>query len=60
MGFNKRFFKKENIVLNIENIMEYLDVDAAYLTDNFSHEVYKMFNEGKSKEEIVKYINKNK
>lgn len=60
MGFNKRFFKKENIVNHIENIDTYLDVDAAYLTDEFSREVYRMFNEGKSKEEIIKYIIENK
>lgn len=60
MGFNKRFFKKENIVNHIENIDTYLDVDAAYLTDDFSREVYRMFNEGKTKEEIKKYIIENK
>lgn len=59
MGFNKRFFKKENIINHIENIDTYLDVDAAYLTDDFSREVYRMFNEGKSKEEIIKYIKNN-
>ncbi len=57
MGFNKRFFKKENILSNLENIMEYLDVDAAYLTDKFSLEIYRMFNSGKTKEEIINRIN---
>lgn len=58
MGFNKRFLKKEGILLNIENIMDYLDADAVYLTDDFSREVYKMFNSGKTKEEILNYIKK--
>jgi hypothetical protein len=40
--------------------MKYLDVDAVYLMDDFSREVYLLFNQGKSKEEIIKYINKNK
>lgn len=58
MGFNKRFLKKEGILLNLENIMDYLDADAVYLTDEFSREVYKMFNSGKTKEEILNYIKK--
>jgi cytochrome c-type biogenesis protein CcmH/NrfF len=60
MGFNKRIFSKKNILKNLENIEKYLDVDAAYLTDNFSLNVYRLFNQGKSKEEILNYINKNK
>lgn len=40
--------------------MSYLDADAVYLTDNFSREVYKLFNQGKNKQEIIKYINDNK
>jgi hypothetical protein len=60
MGFNKRFLKKEGILLNLENIMDYLDADAVYLTDDFSREVYKMFNSGKTKEEILNYIKKEK
>jgi hypothetical protein len=57
MGFNKRLLKKEGILKNIENIMEYLDVDAVYLTDEFSREIYRMFNSGKTKEEIINRIN---
>ena len=60
MGFNKRFLRKEGILLNVDNIMKYLDSDAVYLTDEFSREVYKLFNEGKTEEEIMDYINKNK
>jgi cytochrome c-type biogenesis protein CcmH/NrfF len=40
--------------------MTYLDADAVISTDEFSHNVYKIFNEGKTKEEIIKYINENK
>jgi len=29
-------------------------------TDEFSRNVYRMFNEGKNEEEIINYINKNK
>jgi hypothetical protein len=60
MGFNKRFLKKENILIHLKNIMAYLDADAVFCKDEFSHNVYKMFNEGKTKEEIIKYINENK
>jgi hypothetical protein len=60
MGFNKRFFTKENIIRNINNIEKYLSVDAAFLMDDFSKDFYKLFNEGKTKEELIKYINENK
>ena len=56
MGFNKRVLKKEGILLNLENIMDYLDADAVYLTDEFSRDVYRMFNSGKTKEEIINKI----
>ena len=56
MGFNKRFLKKENIIQNLDRIMDYLDADAVYLTDEFSRDVYRMFNSGKSKEEIINFI----
>jgi hypothetical protein len=55
-GFNKRFFSKEGILKNLDNIMKYLDSDAAYLTDDFSVIVYRMFNEGKTEEEILEKI----
>lgn len=60
MGFNKRFLKKENILIHLNDIMTYLDADAVISTDEFSLNVYRMFNEGKNKEEILKYINDNK
>ena len=60
MGFNKRFLKKENILIHLNDIMTYLDADAVISTDEFSRNVYRMFNEGKNKEEILKYINDNK
>ena len=60
MGFNKRFLKKENILNNLTDIMNYLDADAVLCTDEFSRNVYRMFNEEKNKEEIINYINKNK
>jgi cytochrome c-type biogenesis protein CcmH/NrfF len=40
--------------------MRYLDVDAVFTTDEFSREVYSLFNQGKTEEEIIKYINENK
>jgi len=60
MGFNKRFLKKENILIHLEDIMTYLDADAVMSTDEFSRNVYRIFNEGKNEEEIIKYINENK
>lgn len=60
MGFNKRFLKKENILYHLTDIMNYLDADAVLCTDEFSRNVYMMFNEGKNEEEIINYINKNK
>jgi len=59
MGFNKRFLSKKHIIQNLDRIMEYLDVDAVFTTDEFSREVYRLFNQGKSKEEIINYINNN-
>ncbi len=55
-GFNKRIFSKEGILKNLDNIMRYLDSDAAYLTDDFSLTIYRMFNEGKTEEEILEKI----
>jgi hypothetical protein len=60
MGFNKRVLKKENILIHINDIMTYLNVDAVFCTDNFSREVCDLYNEGKTKEEIINYINENK
>jgi cytochrome c-type biogenesis protein CcmH/NrfF len=60
MSFNKRYLKKENILIHLNDIMTYLDADAVISTDEFSHNVYKMFNQGKTKEEIIKYIIENK
>jgi hypothetical protein len=39
--------------------MEYLDADAIFTTDEFSKEVYKLFSQGKTREEILDYIDKN-
>ena len=38
--------------------MKYLDADAIICTDDFSRQVYRLFNEGKSEEEIINLINK--
>jgi hypothetical protein len=57
MGFNKRFLKKENILNNLDNLMTYLDADAVICTDDFSLQVYRLFNQGKSEQEIIKLIN---
>ena len=57
MGFNKRILKKENILNNLENIMTYLNADAIICTDDFSRKVYRFFQEGQSKEEIINLIN---
>ena len=59
MGFNKRFLCKENILKNLDRIMEYLDADAVLTKDEFSRDVYRLFNQGKSEEEIIEYINNN-
>jgi len=59
MGFNKRFLCKENILKNLDNIMKYLDADAVLTTDEFSRDVYRLFNQGKSKEQIIQYIVEN-
>jgi len=58
MGFNKRILKKENILKNLPNLMTYLDADAIICTDDFSRKVYRLFNEGKTEEEIINLINK--
>ena len=58
MGFNKRFLKKENILNNLENLMNYLSADAIICTDDFSRKIYRMYTEGFTKEEIINIINK--
>jgi hypothetical protein len=60
MGFNKRILKKENIILNINNLERYLSADAIIISDDFSGKVFDMFRENKDMEEIINYINKNK
>jgi hypothetical protein len=60
MGFNKRILKKDNIINNVDNIYRYLSADAIFTTDEFSREVFKMYCEDKTQDEIIKYINKNK
>jgi len=60
MSFNKRFLKKENILNNLSNLFTYLNADAIICTDDFSRKVYRMYNEGFSKEEIINVINKMK
>ena len=60
MGFNKRILKKDNIINNIDNLSRYLFADAIIINDDFSREVYKMYCEGKTENEIIKYINNNK
>ena len=59
MGFNKRFLCKENILKNLDRIMEYLDADAVLTKDEFSRDFYRLFNQGKSKEQIIQYIIEN-
>ena len=58
MGCNKRILKKENILKNLPKLMTYLDADAIICTDDFSRKVYRLFNEGKTEEEIINLINK--
>jgi len=59
VGFNKRTISKKHILTNVDNIMNYLNADAVFTTDEFSLNVYRMFNQGKSEEEILEYINNN-
>ena len=58
MGLNKRFLKKENILNNIDNILNYFNVDILFCTVEFSMQVYNFYKKGKTKEEIINYINK--
>jgi hypothetical protein len=60
MGFNKRLLKKDNILLNLHHIMDYLSADAIFCTDDFSRKVYRLYNEGFSEKEIINLIEKMK
>lgn len=60
MGFNKRVISKEHILKNLHHIMDYLDADAVFTTDEFSRAVYRLFNGGVNQETIINYINQNK
>jgi len=59
MGFNKRILRKENIILNIDNLERYLSADAIIISDDFSGKVFDMFCNGVNVEEIIKYIKEN-
>lgn len=58
MGLNKRFLKKENILINIDNIFNYLNVDILFCTDEFSMRVYSFYRKSKNEQELINYINK--
>lgn len=58
MSFNKRILKKENILRNLTNLMNYLGADAVFCTDDFSRKIYRMFLDGFTEEEIINIINK--
>ena len=58
MGFNKRFLKKENIILHLNDLMSYLNADAIICTDDFSRQVYGLYRIGSTEEEIINLINK--
>ena len=61
MSFNKRYLNKENIINNVNNIMTYLGKpDAVFVKDSFSEDVYRMFSEGITEEELKLYIDDNK
>jgi hypothetical protein len=61
MSFNKRFLTKENIINNIDNIMIYLGKpDAVFVNDSFSEDVYRMFSDGVTEEDLKVYIDDNK
>jgi hypothetical protein len=44
----------------MNNIMRYLNVDCAYIRDEFSKNVLSLYHKGCTEEEIIKYINNNK
>lgn len=61
MSFNKRFLTKVNIINNTDNIMSYLSKpDAVFVNDSFSKDVYRMFSEGVTEEDLKLYIEENK
>jgi hypothetical protein len=61
MSFNKRYLNKENIVNHVDDIIQYLSKpDAIFVTDTFSDDVYRLYNEGVDEDEIKLYIEENK
>lgn len=61
MSFNKRYLNKENIIINIDNLKTYLGKpDAVFFKDSFSENVYRMFSEGITEEDLKQYIVENK
>lgn len=57
MSFNKRYLSESGIRDNINDLSSYIgNPDAIITTDDFSREVYRMFSEDVSDEEIIKYI----
>jgi len=57
MSFNKRFLSKGSIIANIDNIMNYLgNADAVFLEDDFSVEVFKLYQSGATEDYLKQYI----
>ena len=62
MGFNKRFVDSKNSINALQkgDLRGYYGKsDALIFEDDLSSDVYKLFKEGKSDEEILTIINKN-
>jgi len=61
VGFNKRYINIEKSLnaLHENKLKEYYgNSDALFFSDEESHKVYKLHNEGKSDKEILKIITK--
>ena len=57
MSFNKRYLSELGIRANINDLSSYLGKpDAIITTDDFSIQVYHMFSEGVSDDEIINFI----
>jgi hypothetical protein len=59
MSYSKKIIGKEKLFDELDkniSLNEIFSADSIIFVDNFTHEVYKLFKSGHSKEEILKKI----
>lgn len=59
MGINKRYFKKDSLLTELQTdktLAQIFGADVFFFLDSESNTAHKMYVEGKSKQQILKFI----